>query len=49
MIQVIPSAVTTIQCHRLHGKRSSRAGTSDRNVRRSSMPTAALILGLIFV
>ena len=27
-IQVIPSATITIQCHRLHGSRSSRAGMS---------------------
>ena len=44
MIQVIPSAATTIQCHRLHGRRSSRAGTSERNVLAPSTPTAMLTL-----
>jgi hypothetical protein len=29
-IQVMPSAMTTSQCHRLHGSRSMRAGTSVR-------------------
>src|SRR5436190_6700639 len=28
-IQVAPSAMTISQCHRLHGMRSSRAGTYD--------------------
>ena len=42
MTQVMPSARTTRQCHRLHGRRSSRAGMLDRNVARS-ITAAALI------
>ena len=42
MIQVIPSAVITRQCHRLHGNRSMRAGMFVRNGR-SVLAAAATI------
>src|SRR4051812_16173591 len=43
MIQVIPRAVTTSQCHRLQGKRSIRAGT----LVRKACPVAWLMVVMV--
>ena len=45
MIHVMPSAVITSQCHRLQGKRSSRAGMLVRNAP-GVMTSAATIVRL---